>query len=47
MGLPIRSEGTMNSTINSRKNTARIERQQCKLDAGLMDDQFPEVECIA
>ncbi len=36
----------MNSTINSRKNAARIEKQQRKLDAGFMDDQFPEVESI-
>lgn len=36
----------MNSTINSRKNAARIERQQRKLDAGFMNDQFPEVENI-
>lgn len=36
----------MNYSVNSRKNAARIERQQRKLDAGLMDIHFPEVAGI-
>jgi len=36
----------MNFSMNSRKNAARIERRQRKLDAGLVDTQFPEVAGI-
>ncbi len=36
----------MNNSINSRKNAARIGRQQRKLDAGLVNAQFPEVTGI-
>ena len=36
---------SMNSR-NSRKNAARVERQQRKLDAGFMVAQFPEVASI-
>jgi hypothetical protein len=36
----------MNTSVNSKKNTARLERQQRKLDAGLVDAQFPEVADI-
>ncbi|MDA8240340.1 MAG: hypothetical protein M0Z67_08220 [Nitrospiraceae bacterium] len=36
----------MNNSMNHRKNTARIERQQRKIDAGFMDTQFPEVAGI-
>jgi hypothetical protein len=36
----------MNANINHKKNTARIERQQRKLDAGFMSVQFPEVTGI-
>jgi hypothetical protein len=36
----------MNTSINSKKNAARIERQQRKLDAGFMSVQFPEVAGI-
>ena len=36
----------MNNTANSRKNAARLERQQRKLDAGSMVTQFPEVAGI-
>jgi len=32
--------------MNSRKNAARAERQQRKLDAGFMAAQFPEVASI-
>ena len=39
-------EGKMNNSMNSRKNAARIGRQQRKLDAGLVDAQFPEVRGI-
>lgn len=40
-------EGKMNNSMNSRKNAARIERQQRKLDAGFVEAQFPEVTGIA
>jgi hypothetical protein len=36
----------MNNSINNRKNTARIARQQRKIDAGYVDAQFPEVSGI-
>ncbi|HWR59856.1 MAG TPA: hypothetical protein VN328_13295 [Thermodesulfovibrionales bacterium] len=36
----------MNNSTNSRKNAARVERQQRKLDAGFMAAQFPEVASI-
>jgi hypothetical protein len=36
----------MNNSVNSRKNAARMERQQRKLDAGFMVAQFPEVASI-
>lgn len=36
----------MNNSINNKKNTARIARQQRKLDAGLVEVQFPEVTGI-
>jgi hypothetical protein len=36
----------MNNSMNSRKNSARIERQQRKLDAGFVAAQFPEVTDI-
>jgi hypothetical protein len=36
----------MNNTMNSRKNAARIERQQRKLDADLLETLFPEVTGI-
>ena len=36
----------MNNSMNSRKNAARVERQQRKLDAGFMVAQFPEVASI-
>ena len=36
----------MNNSMNSRKNAARVERQQRKLDAGFMAAQFPEVASI-
>jgi hypothetical protein len=36
----------MNNSINNRKNTARIARQQRKLDAGFLEAQFPEVTGI-
>ena len=36
----------MNASTNSKKNAARMERQQRKLDAGLMIAQFPEVTRI-
>ena len=32
--------------MNNKKNTARMERQQRKIDAGLMDFHFPEVAGI-
>jgi len=36
----------MNNSINSRKNAARKDRIQRKLDAGLVDAMFPEVTGI-
>jgi len=36
----------MNNSKNSKKNAARIERQQRKLDAGSMVAQYPEVTGI-
>lgn len=36
----------MSNSTNSKKNAARIERQQLKLDAGFMVAQFPEVTGI-
>jgi hypothetical protein len=36
----------MNNSMNSRKNAARLERRQRKLDAGFVDAQFPEVAGI-
>jgi hypothetical protein len=36
----------MNNSMNTRKNAARMERRQRKLDAGLVDAQFPEVAGI-
>jgi hypothetical protein len=36
----------MNNSMNTRKNAARMERRQRKLDAGFMDAQFPEVAGI-
>ena len=39
-------EEKMNNSANSKKNAARIERQQRKLDAGSVAAQFPEVTGI-
>ena len=36
----------MNNSMNHRKNASRMERQQRKVDAGLVDVQFPEVTGI-
>jgi hypothetical protein len=36
----------MNNSMNTRKNATRIEKRQQKLDAGLVNDQFPEVASI-
>lgn len=36
----------MNHSVNSKKNSARIERQQRKLDAGFVSEQFPGVTGI-
>jgi hypothetical protein len=36
----------MNTNTNSKKNAARMERRQRKLDAGFMIAQFPEVAGI-
>jgi hypothetical protein len=36
----------MNNSINNRKNVARIERQQRRLDAGFVSTHFPEVASI-
>lgn len=36
----------MNNSMNSRRNAARIERQQRKIDAGFVEAQFPEVTGI-
>jgi hypothetical protein len=38
--------GKMNNSINSRKNAARMERQQRKIDAGFMVNKFPQVASI-
>jgi hypothetical protein len=38
--------GKMNNSMNSRKNAARMERRQRKVDAGFMVAQFPEVASI-
>ncbi|MBF0506738.1 MAG: hypothetical protein HQL09_07870 [Nitrospirae bacterium] len=37
----------MNNSMNSRKNAARMERRQRKLDAGFVEAQFPEVAGIS
>ena len=36
----------MNNSMNSRKNAARIERQERRVEAGFMAAQFPEVTGI-
>jgi hypothetical protein len=36
----------MNNSMNARKNAARLERRQRKLDAGFVDALFPEVAGI-
>ena len=36
----------MNNSMNSRKNAARIERQQQRADAGFVATHFPEVASI-
>ena len=36
----------MNTSTNSKKNAARMERRQQKLDAGFVDAQYPEVRGI-
>ena len=36
----------MKNSVNNRKNAARIERQQRKLDADLMETLFPQVAGI-
>ena len=36
----------MNNSINSKKNAARTERQQKRLDSGIMAVQFPKVTSI-
>jgi hypothetical protein len=36
----------MNNTRGSRKNAAKTERQQQRIDAGLIAEQFPEVANI-
>lgn len=36
----------MNNSMNSRKNAARIERQERRAEAGLMAAQFPQVAGI-
>lgn len=36
----------MNNSANSRKNAARIERQQQRVDAGFVAAHFPEVASI-
>jgi hypothetical protein len=36
----------MNNSINNRKNVARTERMQQRLDAGLVATHFPEVASI-
>jgi len=36
----------MNNSIHSRKNAARVERQQRKVDAGFVATHYPEVASI-
>lgn len=36
----------MNNSMNSRKNAARIERQERRVEAGFVSAQFPEVAGI-
>ena len=36
-------ERKMNNSVNSRKNAAKAERQQRKVEAGIVQAQFPEV----
>jgi hypothetical protein len=36
----------MNYSVNNKKNVTRIQREQRKLDAGLLDAQFPDVAGI-
>jgi len=36
----------MNNSMNSRKNAARAERLQRRIDAGFVDKHFPEVASI-
>ena len=36
----------MNTSMNAKKNAARMERRQLKIDAGFVDAQFPEVAGI-
>ncbi len=36
----------MNNSMNSRKNAARMERQQQRVDAGFVSARFPEVAGI-
>ena len=36
----------MNNSVNSRRNAARAERLQRKIDAGFIDEHFPEVARI-
>ena len=43
-GFPIGE--IMKNNVNSRKNAARLESQQRKLDAALIETLFPEVEGI-
>jgi hypothetical protein len=42
----LKKRGKMNSSMNARKNAARLARRQRKLDAGFVDAQFPEVAGI-
>jgi hypothetical protein len=37
----------MNNSMNSRKNAARIERQERRVEAGFMAAQFPQVAGIS
>ncbi len=36
----------MNTSMNAKKNAARLERRQLKIDAGSVNAQFPEVAGI-
>ena len=36
----------MNYSVNNKKNATRIQREQRKLDAGLLDAKFPDVAGI-